>query len=392
LVLDLEITMKITKIESYILESAISESFGWSQDWTDKRFATITRISTDEGIIGWGEGSCLAGTTVIRDLFAPLLIGEDPRNINRHWNRMFASLYNADLAGGFGGDAISCVDIALWDIAGKAAGKSISELLGGALREKVAVYATGLYYRKDEMSGKLADEAASYVQAGFRGMKTKIGGLSMKEDVARVAMIRETIGDDIFLMVDANKAYNSATACTMGRELVDLDIHWFEEPVYTNDVDAYLRVRDGQPIPVAGGEVIRNRFEARDFIAKRAVDILQPDVNLAGGITEFRNTAMMAHTFGIRVNPHLWGTPLMTSATISIAATLPPCPFAFAPRPYEREPVVEFDRTPHPIRDELCNQVFVQKNGYIDLPTGPGLGVEVNEEVLNKYCVGQIST
>ena len=385
--------MKITKIEVYLLACDIPEPFGWSQGWTDKRHGSLTKITTDAGIIGWGEGyGSRVSANIVCDMFAHQLIGEDPLNINAHWNRMFASLYNGGAAGGFAGDALSSIDLALWDIAGKAAGKSVVELLGGALRDKVAVYATGLYYHRDEMSGKLQQEATSYVEAGFAGMKTKIGGLSMKEDVDRVAIIRETIGGDLFLAVDANKAYNAATAGEMGLRLADLDIHWFEEPVYSNDVDAYLRVKEAQPIPVAGGEIMRNRFEARDFIARRAVDILQPDVNLAGGVTEFRNTAMMANTFGIRVNPHLWGTPLMTSATLSIAATLPPCPYSHTPRPYEQEPVVELDCNPNAIRDEFFDPVFTQKDGYIALPEGPGFGVEVKENDLEKYCVGHLST
>ena len=382
--------MKITNIEIFQLVSDI-EPFGWSQGWTDKRFASIVKISTDEGITGWGEGGGTVSAAVIKDYFASVLMGQDPLNINRLWYRMWASLYNENSAGGFGGDAMAAVDIALWDIAGKASGKSLSEMLGGSLREKVAVYATGLYYRKDEFPRKLLDEARSYAEAGFKGMKTKIGGLSMKEDLKRIKAIREEIGNDIYLMVDANKAYNAATAIKMGNLLADLDISWFEEPVYSNDIEAYLLVKNGQPIPVAGGEILRNRFETRDFIARRALDIIQPDVNLASGITEFKNIAMMANTFGIKVNPHLWGPPIMTSATLSLASIIPPVSNSKRLQPYEQEPVVEFDLTPHPIRTELCTLVFKQKDGFVDVPEGPGLGVEVNEKALKKFCIREVS-
>ena len=382
--------MKITRIDTFQLAGAI-EPFGWSQGWTDKRYASIIKITTDEGIIGWGEGGGSVSATVIRDYFAPVLIGKNPLNINKCWHAMFATLYNENNAAGFGAEAISAVDIALWDIAGKVEGKSISELLGGSLRDKVAVYATGLYYRKDEFPNKLLDEAESYVKAGFKGMKTKIGGLSIKDDVIRVEAIRKVIGNDIYLMVDANKAYNAATAITIGRKLAHLDIHWFEEPVYQNDIKAYQQVKNNQPIPVAGGEVLRNRFETRDLIAHRAVDILQPDISLCSGITEYRNIALMANTFGIQINPHLWGTPIMTSATLSLTSTLPPCPYSGISRPYEQEPVVEFDLSPHPIRRELCSKVFEQKDGYVNVPEGPGLGIEVNEKVLNKYCVQHLT-
>lgn len=383
--------MKIEKIETFLLESPIDEPFGWGMGWTDRRQSLICKITTDDGIVGWGESGGGPSASVIHDCFSDFLIGEDPRNINRQWHRMFYSLHNGYATGGFGGDAISGIDIALWDIAGKASGKSISEMLGGAVREKVAVYATGLYYRKDEFPTKLIDEALSYVEAGYQGMKTKVGGLSVAEDVRRVSAIRRAIGDDVYLMIDANKAYNASTAIDLGNRLADRNIHWFEEPVMATDVAAYLQVKAGQPIPVAGGEVLRNRFENRDILIDRALDILQPDVMLAGGITEFRNTAMLANTLGIQVNPHLWGSPIMISATLSLASTLPPCPYSVNPRPYEQEPVVEFDRTPNPIRNELASVAFEQEGGFVDVPQGPGLGVEIDESALSRFCIHHTS-
>ena len=320
-----------------------------------------------------------------------MLIGGDPLNINKIWQRMFKSLHNGNVAGGFGGDAISSIDIALWDIAGKASGKSISELLGGSVREKVAVYATGLYYKENEFPHKLIKEAESYAKAGFKGMKTKIGALNVKDDVKRVKAIRDAIGDDFYLMVDANKVYAAPTAIEIGNRLAELDIHWFEEPVLANDVESYLEVKKGQPIPVAGGEVLRNRFEVRDIVSRKALDILQPDVSLAGGISEMKNIATIANAFGIQVNPHLWGSPIMVSATLSVASTLPPCPYVLTERPYEQEPVVEFDQTENPIRTELGSFVFEQEDGYVDVPGGPGLGVEVNRSTLEKYCVHHVS-
>lgn len=133
----------------------------------------LTKLTTDEGLVGWGEGGNFLAAAVIRDIFRPLLIGQDPRNINVLWHSMFKALHNHYATGGFGGDAISAIDIALWDIASKASGMSVAELLGGKVRDKVPVYATGLCYRKDEFPNKLIDEACSFVEAGFKGMKTK---------------------------------------------------------------------------------------------------------------------------------------------------------------------------------------------------------------------------
>ncbi len=379
--------MKIDRIETFYLESPIDEPFGWSQGWAEKRTALICKISTAEGIVGWGEGGGSPSQTVIHDIFAPLLLGEDPRTINAHWHSLFHSLHNDNLAGGFGGGALSAIDIALWDIAGKVEGKSISELLGGSVRGKVPVYATGLYYQNDPGYEKLKTEAQLYVDAGYAGMKTKVGGLSLKEDVERVAAIRETIGSGKYLMVDANKAYNVSTAIDAGNRLAELDIHWFEEPVMANDVDGYLEVKAGQPITVAGGEVWYNRFDARDFLTQRALDIAQPDVRFVGGISEFRNVAATANAMGIQVNPHVWGSAIMISASISLASTFAPCPYARTPRPYEQEPVMEFDQTPNPIRNDLASVTFEQKDGFVGLPAGPGLGLEIDESVLSQFCL-----
>ncbi|MDA7640591.1 mandelate racemase/muconate lactonizing enzyme family protein [Opitutaceae bacterium] len=379
--------MKIGSIETFLLESAIEEPFSWSQGTAGKRTALICKITTDEGVVGWGEGGDSPSQTVIHDFFAPQLIGEDPRAINKLWNRMFGTIYNDNQTSGFGGGALSCIDIALWDILGKSSGKSISELLGGSIRNKVPVYATGLYYRDDDGYSKLIEEALSYVEAGYSGMKTKIGGFSVAEDVERVRSIRNAIGDELFLMVDANKAYNVSTAIDMGNRLAELDIHWFEEPVVANDVDGYLEVNAGQPLTVAGGEVWYNRYEARDFLAQRALGIAQPDVRFIGGITEFRNVAAMANTMGIQVNPHVWGSAIMISASISLASTFPPCPRVGNPRPYEQTPVMEFDQTPNPIRNELASIAFEQTDGFVDVPHKPGLGLEVDESVVNRFCV-----
>ena len=384
--------VKIERIETFLLDAPIDEPFAWSQGQAKAREALICKITTDDGIIGWGEGGSSPSQNVIHDLFAPKLLGHESGHINRLWNDLFHSIYNDSLMGGFGGGAISAVDIALWDIAGKAVGRSVSELLGGKIREKVAVYATGLYYQEDPGYNKLIDEAESYANAGYLGMKTKVGGLSLKADVNRVSAIRRAIGDDLFLMVDANKAYSPADAIDMGHRLADLDIRWFEEPVMANDVDGYLQVKERQPLTVAGGEVWYNRFDARDFMARRALDIAQPDVRFIGGITEFRNVAAHANAMGILVNPHVWGSSIMISASISLAATFPPCPYVRSPRPYEQEPVMEFDQTPNPIRNDLASNCFEQENGYVDIPGGPGLGIEIDEDTLEKLCIRKLES
>ena len=378
--------MRITNIEGFNLSSPLERPFGWSNGWISARVVGLLKIETDEGITGWGEGYVGARGDFVEQLFGDLLIGADPLNRNALWQGMFDRVYNGNNAGGFGGSAISAVDIALWDIAGKAAGQSVSDLLGGRIRDKVAVYATGLYYTEGEFPTRLLDEATMYVELGFKGMKTKIGGLPIAEDVRRVAAIRGAIGDDIRLMVDANQAYPASTAIRIGNELAAYDITWFEEPVNAKDVDAYLQVQAAVPMPVAGGENLRTRYEFKDFFARRAYDIAQPDVVNAGGITEMRNIAMTANSYGILVNPHVWGSPVMIAASLHLASTIPPCPPAYEPRPYEQEPVMEFDRTPSGIREGITAEPFDQQDGFITVPTAPGLGVEIDEDAVRRMA------
>lgn len=379
--------MRITAIDTYILEARLEQSFGWSQGWVNRRHAGLVKISTDAGLVGWGEGLSPAAAAIVKNRFSPLLLGQNPNQRNQLWQQMFSTLYNANEAGGAGGSAISAIDIALWDLSGKAANLPVSALLGGTIRDKVAVYATGLYYTRDELPHQLPAEAESYVAAGFKGMKTKVGGLPLPEDVARVKLLREVIGPDIALMIDANQGYNAATAIRLGRALEDVDLTWFEEPVNAAAPEGYARVRAGLDIPLAGGENLRTRYAFAPFLNQRAYDIVQPDVVNVGGLTEMQAVCHTAHSFGLLVCPHVWGTPIMIAASLHLAATLPPCPPARDPQPYAQEPVMEFDRTPNPLREELSPTPFAAEDGFVAVPTEPGLGVTIDEAVLERYRI-----
>ena len=375
--------MKIASVETFDLRCNIEPSFGWSQGWINQRATTLVKITTEDGLVGWGEG---AAASLIDELLAPLVIGGNPMQRAGLWERMFHALYNANIFVGLAGSALSAIDIALWDLAGKATGLPAHALLGGKVRNRVAVYATGLYYTEGEFPNRLLDEARSYVERGFTGIKTKVGGLTVEEDVRRVRALRETIGPNVRLMVDANKAYNATTAIRIGHKLADLDLMWFEEPVNAQDIEAYLQVKDALPMAIAGGENLRTRFEFKDYLARRAYDIAQPDIMHCGGITEMARICSMANAYGIQVNPHVWGSPIMIAATLHLTATLPPCPTARDPQPYAQEPVMEFDRTPSAIRQQVCSEPFDQRDSYIQVPEGPGLGIEVDE-----YAVRDLS-
>lgn len=377
--------MKIAAIETFDLIAPLEHPFGWSQGWLDERSTTLVKVIADDGLVGWGEG---AGADLINGLLAPLLIGQDPMDRTGLWERLFHALYNGNNAVGLAGSALSALDMALWDLAGKATDLPVYALLGGKVRDKIAVYATGLYYTEGEFPDRLLDEARGYVAEGFKGMKTKVGGLSMAEDVARVRALRDAIGPDVHLMVDANEAYNAATAIRIGQKLAELDLVWFEEPVNAQDLDAYLEVKAALPMAIAGGENLRTRYEFKPYLTRRAYDIVQPDVMHCGGITEMQRICAMANACGIQVNPHVWGSPVMIAATLHLAATLPPCPPAHNALPYLQEPVMEFDRTPNTIRQTICAVPFEHEDGFVRVPTGPGLGIEVDEAVVERLRRG----
>jgi D-galactarolactone cycloisomerase len=376
--------LKIERIEIYPLEATLDEPFGWSQRWTSTRQTTAVKIVADDGTYGWGE----SGSPMAMEALSNHLIGEDPTRTEYLWQKLFRVIYQSHGYGGPAMDAISAFDMALWDIAGKAAGKPVSEMLGGGSRDRIPVYATGLYYLKDDFPDKLTAEAVGYAEAGFTGMKLKVGGKTVKEDIERVRHLRDVLGPDIHLMMDANEGYDVKTAIYVGQALADADLSWFEEPVGSLDDAGNQEVRRNVPMPISGGESLSTRYEFARRLADRTFDIIQPDIVHGGGVSEMVKTAGMANAFGIQFNPHFWGTGISLAATLHVCATLPSNPHSVAPQPYVNESVMEFDRTPHPIRENLTDPIFDQTDSHITVPTAPGLGVDVIPSELKRFQTG----
>ena len=375
--------MKIERIEIRPLSAELDEPFGWSQRWTSTRQTTAVKITADDGTYGWGE----SGSPMAMEALASQLLGEDPTRTEALWQKLFNVIYQSHSFAGPAMDAISAFDMACWDIAGKATGKPVSELLGGGVRDRIPVYATGLYYLENDFPEKLTAEALGYKAAGFKGMKLKIGGKTVEEDIRRVRHLREVLGPDMHLMMDANEGYDVKTAIYVGQALVDANLSWFEEPVASYDDQGNLEVRRNVPMPVAGGESLKTRHEFASRLANRVFDIIQPDIAHAGGVSEMHKIGHMANAFGVSFNPHFWGTGISLAATLHVAACLPSNPPSVAPQPYVNESVVEFDRTPHPIRENLTDPIFDQENSEITVPTAPGLGVDVIEDQLERFAV-----
>jgi D-galactarolactone cycloisomerase len=346
--------------------------------------AMVVEIETDDGLIGWGEcyGPAHITSAVVRSV-APWLVGEDPLRTDFLWQMIYARLRDHGQKGVVI-QGLSGIDIALWDIKGKHFGVPAHQLLGGQLRTEVQAYATGLYRRKTGDPLKyLVEEARGYVAEGFKAVKLKIG-FGVEEDAAVTRAVREAIGPNIALMVDANHAFDATAAIRVGRMIEPHDIAWFEEPVPPEDVAAYREVKSALSIPVAGGECEFTRFGFRDLLVSRAMDIIQPDTCAAGGLSECKKIADMAEAFGIRYNPHVWGTGIAIAASLQLLAVLPThTPTSLAPL----EPMLEFDRTEHPIRQAILKRGIEHERGIVRVPDGPGLGFEIDREALARFVV-----
>lgn len=387
--------MQITSITSHILRIPLGDKvFFSSQARFPERNSYLVRIETDSGIVGWGEGGQYGPpepvAAVIEHVFAPKLIGRDPTEPAVIWEELYSFSRDFGQKGTYV-EAISAIDIALWDISGKAVGLPVYKMLGGGFRRRVKAYATGCYYPENfegnlpRILEDLKQEAKRYRDSGFDYLKVKIGLLDIKDDAERLRVIRETVGSEVGIMVDANHAYTAATAIQMGRLMEPYNIRFFEEPVVPEDREGYRRVRAETSIPVAGGEAEFTRFGFRDFIGGGCVDIAQPDLTVCGGFTAFSQILTIASTSSVLVVPHVWGSGIALAAALQALAIIPPTPHTANPIPLRNEPMVEFDRTHNSLRDELLIEKFDLVDGHVLVPGGPGLGVTINEEALRRF-------
>ena len=376
--------MKVTKVTCHLLQSKVDQPFTSARGWLyTTRSSCVVEIETDGGVTGWGEcyGPAAVNKALIETQYAPRVIGRDPFDVEVVWEDLYNRIKDYG-AQGFSITALSGIDIALWDIMGRATGLPVHKLIGGAHRKEVRAYATGLYFiDMDRLVEEAVEEALDYKAQGFRAIKMKIGLGDPKLDFRRVKAVRDAIGPDIALAVDANHCFTVPQAIRLGRMLEDLDLLWFEEPISPEDHGGYVQVTQALDLAVAGGENDFTRWGFRDVIARKAMDIVQPDVCAAGGISEMRKIATLASAFGVECVPHAWGSAIGLAATVQFLAALPDQPPAFRPIP----PMLEFEQTPNPLRDLLAREPIVQQAGIVRVPDGPGLGIEVDREVLARF-------
>ncbi len=369
--------MKITGVEVISLSVPLKKPNADAININLGKGAILVKIYTDEGITGIGEAqapysSPLIIKAAIEKNLRQYLIGENPFNRERIWEKLYRATTRFGRKGAVIA-AISAVDIAIWDILGKSLEMPIYRLLGG-YRDEVRAYASAGFYMESKTVDDLAKEMAQFPKQGFTAVKMKIGR-DPALDLERVRAVREGIGEETALIVDANAAWTVKTAIRFSKEIGKYNILFFEEPVSQEDVEGHAKVTSSIDIPTATGEQEYTRYGFADLIVNRAVDIVQPDAVTAGGISEVYKIAISASAQHMLCSPHNFASPIAFAANLHLIASIP------------NGFIVEFDTTEeNPLRYELISEPFkIDGRGFVKLPTKPGLGVELNEKTISKY-------
>ncbi len=371
-------SLTITNVETFALQYKLAKGIGPSIASTATRDTLLVKISTDSGLVGWGETADIGGTRGnIEGRLKKVLLGKNPLEHRKLWAAMWGPNFGD-------GRAVGACDIALHDLRGKALGLSIADLYGGRQRDKVMGYAAAMNYTDGvRPEDQHPPEAAALAKQGWRAMKIRTGRFGHKRDLAVLEKIRDSVGPDVRLLTDGNGAFTLPQAVKFGKELEKLDFYCFEEPMPQHpNYAAYDELTRTLDIAIAGGEVIDSRAIARDLIVKRSFDIIQPDVSLCGGIAEVLFISEMARLFGIQAMPHCWAGAIVIAASLQVNSLLN---VHYQGWSGGDEPIQEFDTYENPFRDEIVTRKFELKDGYFDVPTGPGLGIEINEEIIKKY-------
>lgn len=345
--------------------------------YSDRIETVIVRITTDGGLVGWGEAKAPVAATstksIIDTLLTPVLIGADPRDITLLWERMYAGMRVRGHQAGFYLEAISGIDIALWDIAGKAAGQPIHQLLGGAFRNPVRVYASGLPAlagnAPDAAYEELARDAQALQARGFTALKMALGR-DIAGDIRSARVVRDAVGADFDLFADAAGSYDAAQAIRIGKALEDLDFGFFEMPIPPEDKQGYTRIAAHLSIPIALDSLM-TRFETLDFLRRDALQLVQPDACRAGGITECRRIAELADSFGVAFAPHVSiGSMIAFAASAHLAAAMP------------NAMTCEYWIGDNPLGERVLKTPLDLHDGRLRAPDAPGLGIDILEDAL----------
>jgi D-arabinonate dehydratase len=333
----------------------------------------IVELETEDGAIGTGfclqDASASAARNALETDLLPWVVGADARQIRRIWETMFRQSVRAGRRGSLL-HALSAVDIALWDLLARSKDLPLHHLLG-SYRESVPAYASGGYYHEGESLKRLEEEVVSYIDKGFDSVKIKVGRLGLSEEVDRVRLVRELIGPDRQLMVDANQAYRDVeSAAALCRRIEPFDIAWFEEPFAVDEVESFVRLKQKTSIPLATGEVEATRWAFKELIHRNAVDIIQPDATVCGGITEWLQIAAFASSWGVPVAPHYhWDLHVQLGCVSPQVSIL---------EKFEGTDVKNFDLI-------LDNPMSIDATGHLRVPAGAGHAIEFNQDAVERW-------
>ncbi len=328
---------------------------------------TFIKITTEDGVIGWGEALAPVAPevvqTIVEQLLSPVLVGSNPLAGGVLWNRMYDLMRERGYYGGFMLDAISACDIALWDLRGKLLNQPVYQLLGGTYRDTIPCYVSGLPRPTDAERLELAHE---YTAQGFHNFKLHVGN-GIREDAGTMQALREGLGDDTTLLLDAHWVYALDEAIRLGHRLADLNVELFEAPLNPEDIDAHVQLAQAVAVPIAIGETERTRYQFQPWLVRRGADVLQPDAGRVG-ISELVKIAQMAEAFNIPVAPHLSvGLGPCISASIHVAAAIP------------NLLLLEYQPPVFALANLLLETPLVCDAGVYHLPDTPGLGIRIDE-------------
>lgn len=366
--------MRIEAIETRLLKAPLAEEMGGSarRPPIRARQLLIVRLITDEGLIGYGESYGIPEVVraIVTDVFAPTFLGRDPLRQD--------ALVDATRRGiGYHGpkgimyEALSAVDIALWDLRGQAAGLPLSELLGGRIQDTVACYAASVYLGSVESAVR---QASTFREAGFDAIKVKVG-MGLTHDIKVFEAVRREVGEGTTLMADANGVYDARQSVQLGRRLKESGLYWLEEPVAVEDLDGYAAVSGAVDCYVAGSEGEYTRQGFRELLLRGKVDIAQPDLTRCGGVTEGLAIGLLASSLNRWFSPHCWSSVFGLAAAVHLTAALP------------NGLTVEYDAHPNPLKDGLIPGQLQPQSGKLAVPSRPGLGLQVDEAFMERVTV-----
>jgi L-alanine-DL-glutamate epimerase-like enolase superfamily enzyme len=380
--------MKITRVEAIPLAATFEQIYGGLDKvpshmlFPSANFANVgaprtgqytclVRIETDDGLVGVGEAYGLrdprVSAAVVEHVLAPALLGRDPLHTEALWQAMFA--IGAFHTEGYHTQAVAGVDIALWDLKGRALGQPISVLLGGPIRDRLWCYASPVTLCDPDTARERAHE---FLARGFTAVKVKVGG-ALGEDVDRVAAVREVIGPGMPLLLDVNAALDARGAIALARAVEPYACYWLEEPVPPEDIVGMAHVRRSVNLPVATGEQSSSVYTFRDLLRTEAADIFMPNITKAGGISECQRIATLVHTENLKVSPHGVGSGIGLAATLQWCAAMP----SFL--------IYEYNQLLNPLRHDILKTPIRFEDGHLQVPTGPGLGVELDWEKVEAF-------